>query len=591
MVGLFVSLAAMLWVLLPASTSATSPGKGLAGMVRASDGKPMEGVTISARAQGSSIATSVYTNRAGEYYFPPLGAGQYRVWAQAVGYEMARSELTISPGKKIQQNFTLKHLQDFEKQLSAVEWADSLPSDTPQDRRMNMALNQMCTTCHISGYLLSKRFDSAGWGMLIDFMIETQTGPASSTRKLFQGYKDELVEYLARVRGPKPSPMKLKPLPRVTGEATEIVVTEYDVPRGDKPDYVITHNGSDWSEGIPSRYENNVLHDAVVARDGNIYFSDNTTPERTLGKLDPKTGRVTNYKLADKDGFAVATHGAAVDPNGNIWLTNNTEGSILKFDPEAEQFQRYPLPGSITARATISVAVDSKGVAWATQANGVMRLKPATGEYTEFKAVTPGGFPYGITVDAEDNAWFAQLAADRVGYVNGQTGEVGEVILPPRDDIQITDRDREISKLTGTVNNLPVIYQKGPRRMGADRNGDTVWIGEFYAGRLLKIDIHTKKLTEYPLPNPNSHPYSAAVDKNHMVWINLQNSDRIAKFNPFTEQFTEYPLPSLATDLRFIDVDNSTDVPTVWLPYFRVNKIAKMEFRAGSARQSPPSGK
>lgn len=127
--------------------------------------------------------------------------------------------------------------------------------------------------------------------------------------------------------------------------------------------------------------------------------------------------------------------------------------------------------------------------------------------------------------------------------------------------------------------------------MGADRNGDTVWIGEFYAGRLLKIDIHTKKLTEYPLPNQNSHPYSAVVDENHMVWINLQNSDRIAKFNPFTEQFTEYPLPSLATDLRFIDVDNSTDVPTVWLPYFRVNKIAKMEFRAGSARQATPSGK
>jgi virginiamycin B lyase len=578
-------------VFLRASPGATLPGKGLAGIVRASDGKPMEGVTISARAVDSSIATSVYTNGSGKYYFPPLGAGQYRVWAQAVGYEMARSELTITPGRNFQQNFTLKQLQNFEKQLSAVEWANSLPSDSPQDRRMNMALNQMCSTCHISGYLLSKRFDAAGWRMLIDFMIETQTGPASSTRKLFQGYRDELVEYLTRVRGPNPSPMKLQPLPRATGEATEIVVTEYDVPRGDKPDYVITHNGSDWSEGIPSRYENNVLHDAVVAGDGKIYFSDATTPERTLGKLDPKTGRVTNYKLADKDGFAIATHGAAVDPSGNIWLTNNTEGSILKFDPKAEQFQRFPLPDSIKARATISVAVDSKGVAWATHANGAMRLNPATGEYTEFKAVTPGGFPYGITVDAEDNAWFAQLAADRVGYVNGKTGEVGEVILSPRDDVPITDRDREISKLTGTVNNLPVIYQKGPRRMGADRSGDTVWIGEFYAGRLLKINIHTKKLTEYPLPNTNSHPYSTAVDKNHMVWINLQNSDRIAKFNPFTEQFTEYPLPSLATDLRFIDVDNSTEVPTVWLPYFRVNKIAKIEFRTGSARQVPPSGK
>lgn len=140
-------------------------------------------------------------------------------------------------------------------------------------------------------------------------------------------------------------------------------------------------------------------------------------------------------------------------------------------------------------------------------------------------------------------------------------------------------KDRQIAEHSEKVNNAPAIYQKGPRRLGADPKGDTVWVGEYYAGKLAKIDIHTKKLSEYPVPNRYSHPYAAVVDKNHMVWVNLMNADRVLKFNPFTGQFTEFPLPSLGTDTRFIDVDNSTDPVTLWVPYYRVNKIARLQFR------------
>src|SRR5205807_7198710 len=128
--------------------------------------------------------------------------------------------------------------------------------------------------------------------------------------------------YLTRVRGPEPSPMKFKPLPRVTGEAASVDVTEYDIPPGDEPDFVLAPDGSNWSEGIPTMGEAEVLHDALLGPDGNVYFSDNSTPERTIGRLDPKTGRVTGFKLADKDGLAVRTHGAMADQKGNIWFTN-----------------------------------------------------------------------------------------------------------------------------------------------------------------------------------------------------------------------------------------------------------------------------
>ncbi len=566
---------------MPVLQGATLSTSGLMGVVKSSNGKPLEGVTVSARAANATVTTSVYTNAAGEYLFPELADGQYRVWAQAVGFQLARSEQSISANRKVQQNFALKPLADFHRQLSSVEWANSLPSDSAEDRRMNVALNQMCTTCHITGFLLSKRFDAAGWGLMIDYMLKTQLGRDPEAGKLVQAYKDDLVAYLTRVRGPNPSPMKFKPLARPAGDAAAVVVTEYDLPRGDDPNYVFSQSGSDWSEGIPSRFEMEETHDAVVGKDGNVWFTDFVTPERTLGKLDPKTGHITGYKLADKDGLAVRTHGIISDHKGNLWLTNGSEGTMLKFDPKTEKFQRFPKPDNLSKGVGGMIQVDSKGNLWTTQSNGAFRLNPETGEYTEYKSVTPGGEPYGITIDAEDNAWFAQLQADKVGFVDGRTGKIGEVATPPVDE-EVNPKDREIAERTEKINNVPVIYQGGPRRLGADRRGDAVWVAEYYAGKLAKIDIHTKKLTEYRLPNRYSHPYSAVVDKNHMVWINLQNADRIAKFDPFTEKFTEYPLPSLGSDSRFIDVDDSTDPPTVWIPYIRINKIARVQFRTAS---------
>src|SRR4051812_24525273 len=84
--------------------AATLPSTGIMGSVKSTDGKRMEGVAVSALGEGRTLTTSVYTNRDGEYYFPAVDSGKYRVWAQAVGFEIARSEQTVTPGKKIVQN-------------------------------------------------------------------------------------------------------------------------------------------------------------------------------------------------------------------------------------------------------------------------------------------------------------------------------------------------------------------------------------------------------------------------------------------------------------------------------------------------------
>lgn len=610
--SIFALLALGLFVGVAAAQNASSSRTGLMGTVKSADGKPLEGVPISAKAQGSTMTTSVYTNQSGDYYFPSLPDGQYRLWAQAVGFELTRAEQAISSGKKIQQDFILKPYPDTWRQLSDAEWFASLPDDTAEDRKMKRILLYNCGTCHNSGFVLEKRFDKAGWEMILNRMarisgsydppngpdccggvppqdevpgggkfaapmLDDEGKPIGAERRVLEHYKQDIIAYLTRVRGPEPYPLKPRPFPRPTGEAADIVVTEYDVPmkdgrtfgrldpktgrvtqfrlnadgstvRNDDPEFPGNEfrDGSDWSRGLRVGYQEHGQHDLAVGKDGYVYFPP--------------------------------AIGVGLDPAGNIWYGNSM---AIKFDIETEKLTPFPLPKGWPIFNN-GKDVDSKGNFWAAQANGTYRLNTKTGEYTEFKSKTPNGRPYGLTVDSEDNAWIAQIAVDKVGYVNGRTGEVGEVVLPPIDDEDISAQDRAVGR--GWSMNQP-LYGKGPRRLRGDPRGDTVWVAEYFGGRLAKIDVHTKKLTEYKLPGwyRYAYVYEPVVDKNHIVWFSMGNADALGKFNPATEQFTFYPIPSRGINGRHIDVDNRPDVPEVWLPYDSAGKVARIQFRTGTA--------
>ena len=274
----------------------------LSGVVNSAEGKPLEGVGVSARNASESFTTTVYTNGAGHFFFPPIHPGAYKIWAQAVGFEMVSVEIRLTEAEKKQLELKLPALADFHAQLSGTEWAASLSEETPNDRRMKSVFINNCSGCHEVSFPLQNRFDTAGWKAVVTLMQTMQSiGYAPEGQKndpVVLAYKQELAEYLARVRGPG-SPLIPKFLPRPTGEAAQIVVTEYDLPRPGQPDWVMKHNGTDWLEGTPSRYDGRAAHDVAIDQGGFVWFADDATPDRTLGKLDPRTGKVTDYKLAD----------------------------------------------------------------------------------------------------------------------------------------------------------------------------------------------------------------------------------------------------------------------------------------------------
>lgn len=585
-----VSLICLTAILFAVRTSAQQGGAAagiMAGNVRLADGAAAEGVGVSARHQNQTFTTTVYTDRNGNYVFPALDNGTYRLWAQTVGFEAAWADQRLAGGR-VQQNFGLKPAPRdvVARQLSGSEWMASLPDETLADRRGKQIFASQCTGCHTASWVLQSRFDEKGWGIIIDVMAAQglTTSPTANRNPLMMHYKKDLAAYLARVRGPgEPAPPK--PHARPSGDATLIVITEYDLTRPDKPNYLQVHNGSDWSEGTPSRFEGRGPHDVVVDKDGMAWIADDTIPDRTLAKLDPRTGRVTEYKLPDlKDGTAVSTHSVMMDEKTNtVWATNGNDGEFVSLDPSTGAFKRWPRQPNIKFRVGGTLTVDLEGNPWAPSGDGSIKLDFKTGQYSEYPAPTSGKGTYGIATDARNNLWYSQPGGDRVVKVDSRTGQSTEIVLEPGVLPFITQFDRDAYTNFRANQNVGTPQMKAPRRGAGDVNGNYVWWGEFSANQLLRIDIRDNSIKEYPLPIPFSMPYAAIVDKNHQVWINMISTDRVARFDPTTERFTEYVLPTRGTEVRQIGIDNRPAVPEVWICYDRPGKIARLQLRSAAA--------
>src|SRR5262245_59282430 len=77
----------------------------LRGTIASAAGEKLGGVTVSAKPDGGTITTTVFTDEGGNYYFPPLPSGKYKVWAQALSFQTAKGEVDLSANRK--QDFSL----------------------------------------------------------------------------------------------------------------------------------------------------------------------------------------------------------------------------------------------------------------------------------------------------------------------------------------------------------------------------------------------------------------------------------------------------------------------------------------------------
>lgn len=581
----------------------------LAGTVKSDSGEKISGVTVSAKAEGRTITTTVFTDGQGDYYFPPMAPGEYEVWAQADTFETARAKVNLTAARH--QDFALKPLKEFQRQLTGDQLLASLPDGTPDDRRLKRVFRNSCTGCHQPNYILQERFDVAGWTSILDLMKRVNVaggylGDKSEPAPFIDFHERELAAYLARISGPEPSGMNFKLRPRPTGEAARAVFTEYEVPIA--PDEksgteYITNDGSDWSLGTPSSLSGaHGIHDAQADLNGNIWFSYNVSNhDISLGRVDAKTGALKTFKVPGLHGMAANGHGLSRDPQGTLWFNMSADveggqGRLARIDPATEKIEVFTVPEGMTGPTTTAgtVDVDGKGKIWATTGPGAVRFDPETKQFTEFKSpiyknADGIGNTYGLAADGDGNAWWAQMNMDTIGKTDIKSGKVTQIKIPPAPGQMdlATDEERKVYAAAGSTWNTAVPWAEGPRRMGADKNGHVVWVCDWWGGSLAKIDTHSLKVSMVPLPRPDAlQPYQAQVDSNHNVWINLMNADEVVKFDPKTSKWVEYPFPTLGAETRYVSLLEKDGGIQVILPYSRARKVARMTLRSEKELQS-----
>jgi virginiamycin B lyase len=532
------------------SRGQTAAAPALAGQVTSDQEGPMEGVLVTAKKAGSTIAITVVTDKDGRYSFPAsrLDPGQYAINVRAAGYDLdGKGTADVAGGKTASIDLKLKPTKNLAAQLTNAEWINSMPG-TP--RQKDALLN--CITCHTIDRIVRSVHD-AGEFMQVQARMATyanQSVPTRPQKRLAERLleergdqrntaQEERAKYLASINlgetGTWTYP--LTTLPRPTGRATHVIITEYDLPR---------------HEIEP--------HDVIVGADGTVWYSN--FGEQNIGKMDPKTGKVTEIKLPElKKGWPQGSLALHADVQGNIWFGMMYQGAIGEYDVAAQKVVTYPLPPEMNkdmAQVNMvrpeSAAVDGK--VWS-QNNGfaaIHRLDLKTGQIetiAPFQNAKAGENHniYDIIPDADNNVYFTDFAQQHIGKVDARTGQTTLFELPTK--------------------------ASAPRRGMMDADG-RIWFGLYRGNKIDMFDTKSEKFKEWEMPTPFASPYDVTIDKNGEVWTGSMLNDKVSRLNPETGKFVEYLLPR-ETNIRRVFVDNSTTPVTFWVGNNHQGSIVKVE--------------
>ena len=302
----------------------------LTGQVSSAAEAAMEGVVVSAKRDGATVTISVVSDSNGKFGFPAskLEPGRYSLSIRAIGYELEGPKTAeVAAGGATTADVKLRPTRNLPKQLNNAEWLASFPGTDTQKKAL---LN--CISCHNLDRIVNSAYSADEFMQVFDRMTGYYPGSTpqhpqrligDARRNLGQGAGVKaMAEYLASINLSKDESWNypFKTLPRPTGRATRVVITEYDLPR---------------KQVQP--------HDVVVDSDGIIWFSH--FGEQFLGKMDPKTGKVWEYPIPMiKAGFPVGTLDLKTDKAGNLWVGMMYQGGVARFDKKTETFKVWSIP-------------------------------------------------------------------------------------------------------------------------------------------------------------------------------------------------------------------------------------------------------
>ena len=336
-----------------------------------------------------------------------------------------------------------------------------------------------CMQCHDLSTVTRSGYNIDGWRNNLHMMINVGSA-------LPQSEVEPLAQYLS-----KNFPERPRPAAVVIPGDHKVTISEWMVPTpGSRP------------------------HDPLAMPDGAIWYTGQFA--NTLGRLDPKSGAIKEYRLPDKSG----PHGLTADKDGNIWYTGNFKATVGKLNPKTGEVTEYFMPNP-AARDPHTPIFDKNGTLWFTVQGGNMigRLNPRTSDVKLVTSPTPKSRPYGMVISSKNIPFLVEFGSNKIASIDPDTMAIREYVLPHA--------------------------ESRPRRI-AITSDDVIWYSDYSRGYLGRYDPATGKASEWASPGgPQSQPYGI-IAVNDVIWYSEAgvSPNTIVRFDPKTEKFQTWKIPS-----------------------------------------------
>jgi streptogramin lyase len=522
----------------------------LSGTVSSAEEGLMEGVLVSAKKDGATVTTTVVSNARGEFAFPSdrTEPGRYTITIRAAGYTLAGpKQVEIAAGGQPATGIKLAKAKNIPAQLSNGEWIMSAPGS---DQVKSFLPD--CVGCHTLQRVFTAMHTADEWKNVFARMgryapetvpprpqLLLQGGPRSERPRVPASMIDAAADFLvhASTNNPDNEGLVFKRVARPTGRSTNVIITEYDLPR---------------KEALP--------HDVIVDADGHAWYSD--FGNQFVGELDPATGKVTDYPLQTlRQDQPKGPLGMEFDPDGNIWIGMSYQAGASKIDRKTKEVTTYPLPRDwqgITSQTNMvtptRMNVDGKVWMEDTENGRVFRLDLKSGQWedrglaTTAKGETIRG--YGLPADKDNNLYLMSFGDTRIGRLDAKSN-VAQIWTTP-------------------------MTRSRPRR-GRFDDQNRLWFAEYAANRIAMFDPANEQIKEWKLTTDWGQPYDVAPSKGAAeVWTGSMLTDQVARLNPKTDEIVEYLLPR-TTNIRRVFVAEGGPRPVLWVGSNHGNAIVKVE--------------
>lgn len=257
-------------------------------------------------------------------------------------------------------------------------------------------------------------------------------------------------------------------------------------------------------------------HTCIVDSKGFVWYAGNRNG--TIGKIDPKTGEITRFKMTDST--VRDPHTMVFDKDGNIWFTAQGSNAVGHLDVTTGKFRyaKPPIPAGSTRRSTnpYGIVLDSKGRPWFNlfATNLIGTIDPITFELKTYPLASDSTLNRRIAITSDDKVYYTDYRRGRLGMLDPATGKVTDWALPggpgslpygmiidDQNRVWVAETGSQPNKLVGFdpksgrfFHNSVIPGERNTvRHMFFDKKTKQIWWG-MDSGTIVKLDVSGVKV-------------------------------------------------------------------------------------------------